>query len=527
MSEEKVIRVEPNFKQWTFLKSRAKNKSFIGGRGSGKSVTMGMQTGLLFNDFPRSTWVVAGLTYIQLDSIVIPSIREGLEMMGYHEYDAKTSPNGVYVLGVAPPKKWKRPYKMPGKKAYQYCMFFINGFTLRFVSQDTAKNHRGLSIDGLMVDESATMDFSFIQEVLLPAFRGMEKKMVPYKHHFWRYGFFQFSSASWTTEGNWIYDNESKSKDEKEIRAKWTQDELRATPPKYLFLESTYEDNQENLPADYGERLQDLMDPWKFEVEVLNRRVLKIPNGFYHAFNSAKHGYKDAYDYKYNSKKEKIWSSNDYHADLPLEIAFDFNTDICWMLTCQETSNELRVIRSDFAKPLLKGDREKKLYIKLVEDFCKRYEDHGDKHKDVYIYGDPNGNSTNAGTSNDNLPFFNEVSEKLKANGWRVFRRELSAYPKHAEKYSLINTLLEESTDHMPRIRININTNKALMIAIENTKVKTDKSFKKDKSSEDKARLREYATDGTDALDYIIFAKYKKYLQKTGWRSSGVITLTR
>lgn len=525
MTEEKIQRVEPNYKQWKFLRSRAKNKSFIGGRGSGKSVTLGMKTGLLFNDFPRSTWVVAGLTYVQLDSIVLPSIREGLEMMGYHEYDPKTSPNGVYVLGIAPPKKWKRPYKMPGKKAYQYCMFFINGFTLRFVSQDTAKNHRGLSIDGLMVDESATMDFSFIQEVLLPAFRGMEKKLVPYKNHPWRYGFFQFSSASWTAEGNWIYDNEQKSKDEKELRAKMTQEELKSTAPKYLFLESTYEDNLENLPPDYGERLRDLMDPWKFEVEVLNQRVLKIPNGFYHSFNSERQGYKDAYDYKYNSKKEKIWTSNDYHSSLPLEISFDFNTDICWMLTCQEASNELRVIRSDFAKPLIKGQREKKLYIRLVEEFCKRYAEHD--NRDVYVYGDPNGNSTNAGTSNENLPFYNDISEKLKANGWRVFRREGASYPSHQKKYSLINTLFEEANDYMPRIRININTNKALMIAIQNTKVRTDKSFRKDKSSEDTVRLREYAADGTDALDYIVYAKYKKFLPNTGWKSTGVITITR
>jgi hypothetical protein len=524
-SPEKIQKVEPNFKQWKFLKSRAKNKSFIGGRGSGKSVTMGMQTGLLFNDFPRSTWVVAGLTYVHLDSIVIPSLREGLEMLGYHEYDAKTSPNGVYVLGLSPPKKWKRPYKMPGKKAYQFCMFFINGFTLRFVSQDTAKHHRGLSIDGLMVDESATMDFNFIQEVLLPAFRGMEKKMVPYKNHPWRYGFFQFSSASWTTEGNFIYDNEQKSNDEKEQRAKMTEEEKRANPPNYMFLESTYVDNQENLPANYAERLRDIMDPWKFEVEVLNQRVLKIPNGFYHSLNTAKQGYKDAYDYKYNSQRQKIWTSNDYHADLPMEISFDFNTDICWLLTCQESSNELRVIRSDFTKPIIKDDRDTKLYIKLVQDFCKRYSEH--QKRDIYVYGDPNGNSTSAGTSNTNKTFFNEVSDELKKNGWRVFRRELSVYPGMKDKYSLINTLLEESNEHLPKLRFNINTNKALLIALQACKVKTDKTFKKDKSSEDKARLREYAADGTDALDYIVFAKYKKHLPSTGWKSTGVITLTR
>ena len=522
---QKIISVSPNIKQWKFLRSRAKRKSFIGGRGSGKSIAMGFQVGILFNDFPRATWVVAGLTYVQLDSVVIPSIRDSLEMMGYHEYDAKNCPYGVYTLGTQPPKNWIRPYKVPGKKAYQYCMTFINGFTIRFVSQDTQKYHRGLSIDGLLVDESATMSFEFIQTVLLPAFRGNENKLVPYKDHPLRYGFFDFSSASWTPEGNWIYDTEEKWKAMIDERAKMPPSQLKAIPPKYLFLESTYHDNQEHLPHDYGERLEDLLDPWKFEVEVLNHRVLKIPNAYYHAFTSSKHGYKDSYDYKRDDKSNLIWSSNDYHADRPLEVSFDFNTDICWLLVCQELSNEFRVINSEFAKPTVKGNRDKKLYIQLAETVCEKYAAHG--KKEIFIYGDPNGNSTNAGTSNDNLPFFNEVSEVFKNAGWKVYRRELSSYPRYKDKYALVNTLFEERSERTPKIRINVNTNKALIIALQNTMVKTDKSFKKDKSSEDKARMREYATDGTDALDYILYAKYKNVMPSSGWSSTGIITLSR
>ncbi len=521
---EKVVNVSPNAKQWKLLKSRAKRKSFIGGRGSGKSMGMGFKVGLLFNEFPRATFVIAGLTYVQLDLIVVPSLRDALEKMGYFEYDAKVCPYGVYVIGVAPPKEWVSPYKKPGKKAYQYCMSFINGITFRFVSQDNQDSHRGLSINGILLDESATISYDFIAKVLLPALRG--NKMATYENHPWNYGFFDFSSASWTAEGNWVYDSEEHYKKMIDERANMTQAELKANPPKYLFLESTYHDNQEHLPDDYGQTLEEALDPLVFEVEVLNHRILKIPNAYYHSFSTTKHSYKLSYSYQPNDKGIVLWSSNDYNVDTPLELSLDFNTDICWLLVCQELNREFRVINSMYKKPMVSKElQNSNLLIQLADWFVETYKNH--EKKEVFIYGDPGGNSTSATTSADNLPFFNQFCEALKVNGWQVFRRELISYPRHKDRFILNNYLLSESSERTPKIRINMNNNKAFMIAIQNTKVKTDKSFKKDKSSEKSARQREYATDGTDAFDYIVWAKYKNLMPKQGWANSGIITLSR
>lgn len=516
-----------------FLKSRAKRKSFIGGRGSGKTTVMGLQVGSMWMDFPRATWVAAGLTYIQLDSIVVPGIREALEMLGYYEYDAKTQPYGVYVVQSQPPKEWKIPYKKPGKRIYQYCITFINGFTIRLCSQDNKETHRGLSIDGILIDESATISFDFIEKILYPALRG--RKSAPYYKHPLQHGVFDFSSASWTIEGNWIYDTEDKYKQMLEIRrkkydeleelekglgSKWLHD----NPPEYLFLQSTFEDNQQFLPDDYGERLKEAMDPWKYNVEVLNQRVVKLPNAYYHGFNGDTNLYKVAYDYRTSSTGKVEWSSSDYHADKVLELSLDFNADICWLLVCQEYGKEFRIINSEFKKPtVVNTELDKDILVQLADWFITYYADH--QKKEVHIYGDPNGNKRSATTSKDSKVFFDQFQEVLIQKGWKVFRRENRYYPNPQNRYALVNMLLGGSNEKAPIVKINQSTNKSFIIALQNTLVKTDKSYSKDKSSERKAKLREWATDPTDAFDYIIWAKYKHLITKTNWLNSGIIII--
>ncbi|TDB60103.1 hypothetical protein [Arundinibacter roseus] len=518
MSKELVRKVHANDKQIKFLRSRAKRKSFIGGRGSGKSTVMGMAVGILFNHFPKATWAMVGLTYVQLDLIVIPSIRDALGMMGLTEFNAKINPSGTYVIGVKPPDHWVSPYKKVGRLGYQYCITFINGFTLRLISQDRPETHRGLNLDGFLVDESATMNPDFIKKVIQPAVRA--NKYAKFASHPWHHGFFDFSSASWSQEGMWIYEVEERWMQMLEERATLSHDQLQEVPPQYLFLESTFKDNQEVLPDDYEQRLSQELEPLEFEVEVLNFRLGKLPNGFYHGFSSAKHCYSKSYTYQDDDKTGLVlFRSNDYLSDMPLDLSLDFNSDIVWGIVGQEIGKELRVINSKYVKPTgSKEDQDTSIIEQLGAWFCDTYE--SNEVKDVYVYGDPGGRSTSAATSYKNRPFYNILCDVLHKRGWRVFRRELTHYPNHQEKYTLINLLLEENNPRAPKLRFNQNTNKVLVINIQQTPVTTDKTFKKgkgntakkDKASETRARNREYATDGTDALDYWLWVKCKKYL---------------
>ena len=86
---EKTVQIHANDKQIKVLSSRANRKSFIGGRASGKSTVLGFVVGYLFEHFARAKWVLAGLTYVQLDLVVLPAIREALAFMKYTEYHPK------------------------------------------------------------------------------------------------------------------------------------------------------------------------------------------------------------------------------------------------------------------------------------------------------------------------------------------------------------------------------------------------------------------------------------------------------
>lgn len=507
-----VLKRYLNPKQLKFQKSRAKRKTFQGGRGSGKTYILGVDQYECFWELPRAVCLLAGLTYVQLDMVVLPGILAALESLNFVEY-SKDMPWGVYVVGKMPPDNWVKPIQKVGKRGYQYCISFINGYTIRFVSQDNPETHRGINSDLLRVDESATMDEEFINKVLLPTMRAnvgtkLERSV---KHR----SFYDFSSASWTAEGNWIYKTEERYKEMCERRAKMTDVEKLNTPPEVLFLQSTFRDNQANLPSDYGNTLYESLTELQYMVEVENERITKLPNCYYYGFSDKKHIYSKSYDYEYDDKiKLHVYRSNDYRTDRELDISCDFNADIAWIVTCQESGREFRAISSQFEKSSVL-DPTKNVVTVNAQNWCNQYKDH--ENKVVHVYGDKSGANRNATSGGDNLTFFSQVVAVLEANKWKVVREYLRQppNPKHKDKYILINYLFEESSERTPKIRINANANKALIIAMGRTPIITDGSYRKSKKAEtsgDGVTNREFAPDGTDAFDYIIWAKFRKYM---------------
>lgn len=519
MNKETVRQIYANAKQLKFLRSRANRKTFLGGRGSGKTTTLGYTTGQAFELLPRAKVVLTGLTYVQLDLIVLPEVKNALSRMGYVEY-TKATPWGVYVIGIQPPERWSKPYSSPGKRGWQYCVSFINGFCIQLVSQDRPDSQRGINNDAVWVDESATISPDFVNKILLPAKRA--NKMAPFAKSHLHLSFLDFTSAPWTTEGGWMLKTEEAWKAEGELRARMTEAEKLATPPKNLFLESTWEDNRDVLPDTYYQDLEDTLDALTLDVEVWNRRFTQRPDGFYYAFNTAKHCYHQSFKYEFDEKtKLHLHQTNDYREDKRLEVSLDFNAAICWLVICQEIGREFRQINSLFKKPTM--GIQTNLIIQLADEFDRVYGNH--PLKEVDVWGDPSGKQKSAATSLENKPFLDQFCDALVKKGWRVRRLyEGFRYPSHKHKYLLINHLLEEGTERTPKLRFNSNTNKPFIIAMQQTRTVDD--FKKDKGSEVTAKNREYSTDGTDAYDYIVWGKYKKLMPagvKRGYSNSLVI----
>ncbi|MFN3378916.1 MAG: terminase large subunit domain-containing protein, partial [Runella zeae] len=288
MSREKK-EVYANAKQLKFLRSRAKRKTFNGGRGSGKTRTLGIDVYNSFWELPKGKMILVGETYVQLDAVVIPGITAALESIGFKEYNPKTCPEGVYVTGIAPPKHWETPWEQVGKRAMPYTRHFINGFCIQFVSQDNAQTHRGINSDCVRVDESAQIKEEFLGEVVLPTMRANKWRKIANSPK-WK-SFYDFSSAAWTESGQWIYKTEELYNKMLVERAKMSETEKERIPPSHLFLESTWVDNKDVLPDDYASSLRDLLTDLQYQVEVENMRITKLPNCYYYAFNTEVHCY--------------------------------------------------------------------------------------------------------------------------------------------------------------------------------------------------------------------------------------------
>jgi hypothetical protein len=502
-------KIELSEKQWKFLKSRAKRKTWHAGRGTGKTTLIGFKVGQFFKRLPKCRLGLTGRSYTSLDTVVIPEIIAALELMGIYKY-SKSCPWGEYVIGTQPPERWNKPYKPLGRLAYQYAFSHISGAVLQLISEDRKDTSRGLNLDGNLTDERAIVNSDFLNTIIYPAVR--KNKFTFNLQDPLHLGIYEFSSAAWTQNGLEMYKMEEDYFKMLETRKTYSQEQLKNIPPEYLWLESTCLDNP-ITGQDYWDRLKKSQDPHIFEIEVANMRMTRLPNGFYHAFAEKKHTYFPKENYQYDEKTGlHLQLPNDYRQDKELRLTLDFNAAISWSIVIQLIGNEVRVINSNYVKPTI-AEADTSIIQQNAKWFCETYKDH--TTKEVFVYGDPNGNRKDANTSNSNRVFFDQYCDVLRKNGWKVYRREEQSYPKHKDRYALINHLFSEEQENRPKIRINDmrGHNKAFIIALQNTGFEiTGDKFEKNKASERTAKHRQYATDSTDAFDYFILAEFKKLI---------------
>jgi hypothetical protein len=80
----------------------------------------------------------------------------------------------------------------------------------------------------------------------------------------------------------------------------------------------------------------------------------------------------------------------------------------------------------------------------------------------------------------------------------------------HENRYEYINNILKEDDPNLPKIRINQETCKDVIISMHNAEVTLD--FKKDKKNEkNRSYNQAHATHFTDTIDYYL-------TQKHGWK---------
>jgi len=465
--------------------------TFNGGRGCGKTnVLMRLIAESAF-ELPRAKMGLASMTFRHVQDVVLSQSRKVFAEYGLHEYDPKIRTWGHYVINRRPPEGWWHPWE--GVNTYDNCVCFKNGYTIVFLSADRPDTARGLNLDQLVMDESFKLKESFYNTVLRKTVRANKytyrdsRKGRKGLNHPLHWLIADFTSAAWTPEQQWIYR---------------TEELMKSKPNQYFFMESTPYDNLANLPGNWIEQEREASESdLAFDIEVMNRRVEKIENAYYSALSYNRHTYSDMYEYQYDDKSRLyIYKRKDYLTTKPIEISLDFNAKFTCQVIAQEHDKELRFIDNLFVK---RADTS--LVEELAHKFCTKYKDH--IKKVVYIYGDNSGKKGDPGRNKTHYQLYKKV---LADHHWRIVDCVQNSYPPYKIRYRVINTILSEKHASAPRIRINEQDCKSLLISLKHTPIIGD-NFEKDKSSEDSKTLdQQYATHLSDAFDYILFKKYSR-----------------
>jgi hypothetical protein len=539
-----------NRPQLRFLVTLMMSAVSIWGRATGKSSLIAWLMHLIVQNLPRSAWALCGQTYQQILTRTLPSTIASLERIGYFQ-------DVHYVIGVKPPKHFARPFEPPQTWGHTIC--FANGTAFHLISLDGGGGSaRGLNLDGVLADESLTLNREKFDDEVLPANRGNERQA--WSGHRLHHGVFHFTSMPYGNQGKWLlegskhYQDNGKdyealsrelvrlqlryidTKDREARRAVWEDIQKLTRELRYyvdedgqLYSEANVFENLTNVGIRYLEQLRRLLTDFTFRVEVLNQRPLAVEAGFYPTLDTAKHSY-EAFNYShlegegFSAERLKRLSQfpdsrqdADCDATLPLRIAADWGK--ASFITVAQVHAKQREYR------FLKG-----FYVKhpqLIRHLAKLFTDYYKEHlvkRVVFIEDAEYGNSRNP---NSEETYNQEFVRLLREAGWKVEVKKLGRVPGYRTRYLLAHELLAELDPSQPRIRLNKYHCKEVLLAMQMTEIKQGKNgIEKNKTSEKlKSVPAEEAPHYTDTFDLHLLSIDDTLIKPTA-DFSGFVMLT-
>jgi len=510
----------------------------IMGRGTGKTEGCGAEfTARNAIEMPGSLGGIVSITYDKLLNMIIPALKVGWARMGFKE-------NIHYWIRKAPPQELDIPLAYRQPDTNHHLIKWYNGSAQLLISIDRINISNGASLAYIYADEVKFFPREKFKEVFL-TLRGQAHL----------YGDQSCcESILLTTDqprpempGDWIYDMEKDSDDEtatiilaiqqeicelsEEIESSRSKKKVRQLQSQidhylddmnelrkgltYCIRASTL-DNVHALGIKVIENLKKTLTAYEFGLSVLNKRPDKAEDAFYHLLDDDKHGYYapnidfiDSIDLDRSNTREKDcrWDS-DLNYDIPLELGCDYNAAINWVSIVQEKQDTIDVINSMYVtKP------------KKIKDLVARFDRYYAPKKKVNPYLIFHYDHTAVGdNAKDDISFADEWMNELRAKGWSVTPNYIGQASGHRSRYLLYETVLAGDPSLKP-FRINLSNNIDLIISVKATRTTKDRKgdFKKDKSSELKKTIApEHATHGGEALDTVIWSKYRSQFKDEG-----------
>ena len=461
----------------------------IAGRGWSKSTLAGARILRTAKEMPRSLGMLAGLTYTQLLSKVLPSMQK--EWMAAGLKPDRPKDPGHYVIGRMPPPYFKRPVNEP--LTWSNAITFFWGSAIELISADRPDLMAGGSYDYQIIDEAVYFPKEPHDTKLIPSLRGNVQYFGKCPLHGSR---LYVSSQAWDPSGYWVEDQKFK-------RAKGGGFELteEGQPVKRkdaLFIHGTSWDNLAILTRDTLEEWERTLPSHTYDIEIMAKRSEVVADAFYSEFKKQKHTYMPASHYDYSEKNEYGVYVKQDDADrdprLPLYWSLDLGVTFNSLVVSQwrREDRELRFIRNFY-------ESRNQLLSGLVDQAADYYRNHPER--EIHLYGDPAGNRQ---LIMENIGLFEQIEDRLRQKGWKVVNHmEGRAYPDHRIRHQYINQMLAETIDGWPRLRYNQWACKELLTSITNAGMTS--KLKKNKSSERANVPQETATHLSDAHDYQIW----------------------
>jgi hypothetical protein len=484
----------------------------VWGRATGKSSLIAWLMHLIVRNLPRSAWALCGQTYQQILTRTLPSTISSLERIGYIQ-------DVHFVIGCTPPRHFARPFEPPQK--FTHCITFYNGTCFHLVSlAGGGGSARGLNLDGILADESLTLDKERFDDEVMPANRGNERQA--WAGHRLHHGVFHFTSMPYGTQGKWLLEGSKhyqesgrdyealareliklqlkyiRNKDREARRAIWVDIQKLTTELRYytdengqLYSEANVFENWQNVSIRYLEQLERSLPDFVFRVEVLNQRPTTVEAGFYPTLDLAKHTY-EAFEYGHlhGGKEEEQYqlkrlqrladypdSRQDADCDtaLPLRLAVDYGkATFLTVAQVHAKAREYRFLNGLFVK-----------HPKLIRDLCNAFTTYYANHVNKRLTFIEDAEYGNSRVPNSDETYNQLFVRLLREANWKVEVLKLGRAPSYHTRYLLAHDLLAEIDPNAWRIRFNKYHCKQVLIAMQLTEIKEGpKGIEKNKASE-------------------------------------------
>lgn len=473
-----------------------------------------------------------------------------------------------FFVGCKAPKAAGFPDPITAPLNWEHCIHWFNGHVTHILSQDIKFSANSLTLDSVIIDEARIIKKKKVDEELMLALSGTPGQFIdcPLKK-----SVYITTDRPITREGQWVLDRENDSTPEIEaqilelireraylIQKKYPKRCLDANLIEinklrtecHLFKEYDTIENIAIVGEDYIADMKRSLPPRIFAISILNKRVRKASDGYYSAFDEARHTYVvesadkmedfritikptpmnrihstyETYDFR---RLQEHTCALDYDLDPKqgLNIALDYNANINWIVTGQRGTKH--GIKCAFFLSSIFVKNEQKL-PELCREWDRYYSPHKLNNNMVTFYYNQTARQRRYANNRPDEMFKDTVVTELRSLGWNVIAVDMGAAMFHEKKFYLWDDAFKLRQDPIKGgqkylyPQINKDNNEFLIAAIENTET-TDKydGFGKDKSGEKKVEneddgdLAELRTDGTDALDDLFIGMNFHYREGT------------